>query len=126
MILVVLPVFFQLRRGFIDETRLMKIPLDRTPNFPTAKQRRALIVQQWRILNHYVQQMQTLILGELILPSVILGRMIRQHLRLLDCYVIISTDQVILLEHLSRLSSEKSRDDATSTFVSTKYAVRVT
>jgi len=57
MVLVVLPVLFQLCRRLADETRLVEIPFDRAPDFPTIKHRRARVVQQRRVLAHYIQQM---------------------------------------------------------------------
>lgn len=57
VILVVLPVLLQLRRRPADETRLLEIPLDRAPDLPAINHRRALVVQQWRVLAHHVQQM---------------------------------------------------------------------
>lgn len=44
VVLVVLPVLLQLRRGLAGETREMKIPLDRAPDLPTIKHRRARVV----------------------------------------------------------------------------------
>lgn len=44
VVLVVLPIFLQLRRGLADETREMKIPLDRAPDLPAIKHRRARVV----------------------------------------------------------------------------------
>lgn len=71
VVLVVLPVLLQLRRRLADETRLIEIPLDRAPDLPAIKHRRAPVVQQWRVLAHYVQQMQTFVLAELVPPPTI-------------------------------------------------------
>lgn len=58
VVLVVLPVLLQLRRRLADEARLVEVPLDRAPDLPAVKHRRAPVVQQWRVLAHHVQQMQ--------------------------------------------------------------------
>lgn len=69
VVLVVLPVLLQLRRRLAGETREMKIPLDRAPDLPAIKHRRARVVQQRRVLAHYVQQMQPFVLAKLIPPA---------------------------------------------------------
>lgn len=86
VVLVVLPVLLQLRGRLADEARLAEVPLDRAPDLPAVKHRRALVVQQWRVLVHHVQQMQTFVLAELVPPptiilflSLLLGETARPH-----------------------------------------------
>jgi len=69
VVLVVLPVLLQLRRGLAGETSLVEIALDRAPDLPAIEHRRALVVEQRRVLDHYAQQMQPLVLAEEILPA---------------------------------------------------------
>lgn len=86
VVLVVLPVLLQLRRRLADEARLVEVPLDRAPDLPAVKHRRAPVVQQWRVLAHHVQQMQPFVLAELVPPTTIvllllllLGQTARPH-----------------------------------------------
>jgi len=69
VVLVVLPVLLQLRRGLAGETSLVEVALDRAPDLPAIEHRRALVVEQRRVLDHYAQQMQPLVLAEEILPA---------------------------------------------------------
>lgn len=90
MVFVVLPVLLQLRRRLADETRLVEIPLDRAPDLPAIKHRRALVVQQWRVLAHYAQQMQPFVLAELVPPPTIVLFLLlplRQMVRLHSCEI---------------------------------------